>query len=110
MEDLSESFGFEARAFAVPHDENDLRLEARVVLDQFFMKLVFIHVAVVQFQPVLPDNGVGWFLERNRLQAEIVQKLADNISDANIMVKEECRQRFGRQGIGIAAVLVPDPA
>jgi len=109
LEYLAESFGFEARTLAVPHDENDLRLEARVVLNQFFFQLALIHVAVVQFQPVLSDNGVGGFLERNRLQAEIVQKLADNVPDANIMVEEECRQSFGRHGIGIASVLVPDP-
>ena len=109
MEYLPEPFGFEARAFAVPHDKNDLRLEARVVLDQFFFQLAAVHVAVVEFQPVLPDNGVGGLLERNRLQAEIVQKLADNVPDADIMVKQECRQSLGRHGIGIASVLVPDP-
>ncbi len=109
MEHLPEPFGFESRAFAVPHDKNDLRLEARVVLNQFFFQLDAVHVAVVQFQPVLPDNGVGGFLERNRLQAEIVQKLADNVSHADIMVEQECRQSLSRHGVGMAAVLVPDP-
>jgi len=71
----------------VPHYKNELDVEVGVILNQLFFELDAAHVAVVQFKAVLPDRGVGWFLERNLLHSSVVQKLSDNISNTNVMVE-----------------------
>lgn len=60
------------RALAVSHYENELDVEAGVILNYLFFELAFAHVAVVQFEAVLPDRGVGWLLERNLLHSSAV--------------------------------------
>lgn len=71
----------------MPHYENELDIEVGVMLNQFFFKLAFAHVAVVQFEAVLPDRGVGRSLKSYFLQATAMQKLSDNIPDGDVMIE-----------------------
>lgn len=79
------------------------------MIQQFLLKLALIHVAIVQLKVVLEDGSVGGILKRNIRHVFTVQKLSDDISEADIMIKKESRQNFGCLGVGIFAVLVLDP-
>jgi len=57
------------------------------MLNQFFFELDAAHVAVVQFDAVLPDRGVGRPFKSYFLHSTAMQKLSDDISNAYVMVE-----------------------